>query len=52
MLSIHTEFLTDRMQRVVLDSVASEQIPIISGVHATGKCVGSSSVYPIYQRLV
>ena len=31
-LSICTEFLSDRMQRVVVDGGASEWIPIISGV--------------------
>ena len=32
MLSICTEFLSDRSQRVMVDSAASEWIPIISGV--------------------
>ena len=32
LLSICTEFLTDRWQRVVVDCAASEWIPIISGV--------------------
>ena len=32
MLSICTEFLSDRMQRVVVDGAESEWIPIISGV--------------------
>ena len=32
MLSICTEFLSDRGQRVVVDGAASEWIPIISGV--------------------
>ena len=31
MLSICTEFLSDRKQRVVVDGAASEWIPIISG---------------------
>ena len=45
-----TEYLYDRRQKVVVDGAGSEWIPIISG--ATGKCVGSCSVYPIYQRNV
>ena len=32
MLSICTEFLSDRRQRVVVDGAASEWMPIISGV--------------------
>ena len=32
MKSICTEFLSDRMQRVVVDGAASEWIPIISGM--------------------
>ena len=32
MLSICTEFLSDRRQRVVVDGAASEWIPIISGL--------------------
>ena len=32
MLSICTEFLSDRRQRVVVDGTVSEWIPIISGV--------------------
>ena len=31
-MSICTELLADRMQRVVVDSAASEWIPIISGI--------------------
>ena len=31
-LSIFTEFLSDRRQRVVIDGAAREWIPIISGV--------------------
>ena len=44
-----TEFLSDRWQRVMVDGAESEWIPIISGVPQS---VGSSSVYPIYQRNV
>ena len=32
-LSICTEFLSDRRQRVVVDGAALERLPIISGVH-------------------
>ena len=39
-LSICTEFLSDRRQRVVVDDVASEWIPIISGV-SQGSVLGS-----------
>ena len=45
-LSICTEFLTDRRPRVVVDGAASERI--VKFQAATGKCDGSSFVYPIY----
>ena len=39
-LSICTQFLSDRIQRVVVDGAASEWIPIISGV-SQGSVLGS-----------
>ena len=45
-LSICTRFLSDRRQRVVVDGAASHPNNFR---HATGKYVGSSTVYPIYQ---
>ena len=38
-LSICTEFLSDRRQRVVVDGAASEWIPIISGAPQGSGCV-------------
>ena len=53
MLSICTEFLSDRRQRVMVDGAASEWIPIISGLPQLSvlgllgllKCVGSSRLF-------
>ena len=42
------EFFSNRRQRVVADGATSEWIPIVSGLPQ--KCVGSSSIHPIYQR--
>ena len=47
---ISREFLTSRWKRVVFVGATSEWIQ--SFFRATGKCVGSSSVHPIYHRNV
>ena len=49
-LSISTDFLSNRRQRVVVDGAASEWIPIISGM-PQGVC-WVLSIYSIYQRNV
>ena len=46
-LSISREFLSDSWQSVLVEDATSECIPIVSAL--TGKCVGSSSVHPLYQ---
>ena len=48
----YREFLSDRRQRVVVDGAASECMDPNRFRYATWKCVGSSSVYLIYQRNV
>ena len=50
MLSIFTEFLSDRRQRVVVDGAASKWIPIISG-DPQGSVLGPL-LFILYQRNV